>query len=207
MERIKEKRETVYFSSMGRDNVSETIKIVKKRCEAGDIKKVLIFAATKESVINLANVLKDSDCKVCAVTFPYEYSFFIRKEDEEHPEEVIPETSQDGIREAFAEVGVELIQGVMPFEEIVLPGVSELKIQVLIRTLELISRGLPLCVQAAVMACDSGCVKLGEKIIVMTADTAVVMTATQKRWIFHPKKGIDIHEILCKPYNSRIGNT
>ena len=65
----------------------------------------------------------------------------------------------------------------MPFE-IVLPGVSELKIQVLIRTLELISRGFH-CVQAAVMACDSGCVKLG-KIIVMTADTAVVMTATQK---------------------------
>ena len=78
MERIKGKRETVYFSSMGRDNVSETIKIVKERCKTGDI-KVLIFAATKESVINLANVLKDSDCKVCAVTFPYEYSFLLER--------------------------------------------------------------------------------------------------------------------------------
>ncbi|MCL6592094.1 MAG: hypothetical protein K6U80_19375 [Firmicutes bacterium] len=195
---------TFFYENIGRENLPQTIEIVTQRCKVGDINKVFIFAATKQSVIDLSTALKNSNCKVCAVSFPYKQTFMIKRGGEGPPEEVIPETSLPEIRNEFAEIGVELVQGVMPFEEIILPGVSDLKTQVLIRTLEMISRGLPLCVQAAIMACDGGYAEPGEKIIVMTADTAIVITAAPKKWIFHPKKGIDVHEILCKPYSSRI---
>jgi len=193
-----------YYENVGRENLAQTIEIVKQRCGIGDINKVFIFAATKQSVIDLSTALKDSNCKVCAVSFPYKQTFVVKKGGEEPPEEVIPETSLPETRKEFADIGVDLVQGVMPFEDIILPGVSDLKTQVLIRTLEMISQGLPLCVQAAIMACDGGYAEPGEKIIVMSADTAIVITAAQKKWLFHPKKGIDIHEILCKPYSSKM---
>lgn len=194
---------TYFYEHSGRENFLKTIEIVKQRCEVGDTNKIFIFAATKQSVIDLSTALKNSNCKVFAVSFPYKQIFMVKR-GEEAPEEVIPETSLPEIRKKFAEIDVELVQGVMPFEEIILPGVSDLKTQVLIRTLELISQGLPLCVQAAIMACDGGYAEPGEKIIVMSADTAIVIKAAQKKWLFHPKKGIDIHEILCKPYSSRM---
>ena len=37
-----------YFNAGGRQNVKKTIEIVKKRCSKGDIKKVFVFAATKQ---------------------------------------------------------------------------------------------------------------------------------------------------------------
>ena len=46
--------QTFYYKRMGRDNASKTIEIVKERCGAGDIKKVFIFAATKQSVYDLS---------------------------------------------------------------------------------------------------------------------------------------------------------
>lgn len=49
------------------------------------------------------------------------------------------------------------------------------------------------------MGCDSGCAEPGEEVIAMSADTAIVATACQKRWLFHPEKGMRIKEILCKP--------
>ena len=147
--------------------------------------------------------MENSACKIYAVSFPYKQTFIVKRGDDS-AEEMIPETSQPEVKKELANIGVELVQGVMPFEEIILPGVSDLKTQVILRTLELISQGLPLCVQAALMACDSGCAELGEKIIVMSADTAIVIKATHKKWLFHPKKGIDINEILCKPYDSRM---
>ncbi|MBZ4646667.1 MAG: hypothetical protein JG777_2156 [Clostridia bacterium] len=189
-----------YFNSTGRGNVKKTIEIVKKRCCKGDIKKVFVFAATKQSVYELNESLKDCGCKMFAVSFPYKQEFIVSKGENE-AEEYIPETSRENIREEFRNNNIELIQGSMPFDEIVLPRINDAKIQTLTSTLGMISKGLVLCVQAIIMGCDSGYAEPGEDVIAMSADTAIVAKACQKRWLFHPEKGMNIKEILCKPLN------
>ncbi len=189
---------TYYFDSFGRKNVTKTIEIVTKKCKSGNIKKVFVFAATKKSVYQLYESLKLLGCKIYAVSFPYKQEFIINKGDGQE-EEYIPETSQDNVREEFRDNNIELIQGCMPFDEIVLPYINDAKIQTLTYTLGMISKGLVLCVQSIIMGCDSGCAEPGEEVIAMSADTAIVATACQKRWLFHPEKGMRIKEILCKP--------
>ncbi len=87
----------------------------------------------------------------------------------------------------------------MPLWEIVLPGTVESKVKIIQATLSLISGGLPLCVQAVLMACDAGHVEPGEEVISMSADTAIVARAAQTRWLFHPERGLEIREIICMP--------
>lgn len=186
-----------YFNSIGRGNVSKTIEVVAQKCKSSDIRKVFVFAATKQSVYELYENLKDLDCKVFAVSFPYKQEFIISKGDDQ--EEYIPETSQENVREEFRDNNIELIQGSMPFDEIVLPHINDAKIQTLTSTLGMISTGLVLCVQAIIMGCDGGYAEPGKDVIAMSADTAIVATACQKRWLFHPEKGMKIKEILCKP--------
>lgn len=182
-----------YFSQAGRENTDKVISIVHKRCLKGDIKKVLIFAAMKLSIFKLKDALQDTPCSVYAVSFPYKQEFINLKD-----EKYIPETSLPDIRNELQEKGVYLIQGVMPFSDIIIPGVRDSKLQSIIHTLKLISEGAVLCVQAALMACDGGTVEVGEDVIVMSADTAFVVNACQSRLLFHPEQGMKIKEILCK---------
>jgi len=160
--------------------------------------KVFVFAATKQSVYDLYESLKDYECKVYAVSFPYKEEFIINK-GEGQEEEYIPETSRENVREEFANKNIVLIQGCMPFDEIILPGVYDAKIRTLTSTLSMISKGLVLCIQAVLMASDSGYAEPGEDVIAMAADTAVIVKSCQKKWLFHPEKGLKIKEILCKP--------
>ena len=95
--------------------------------------------------------------------------------------------------------GVCVIAGGMPFQEIIVPGTNDFRIQTIIWTLGLISEGLHLGVQAVLMACDCGKLAAGEKVIAMSADTAVVVQSSTSRLMFHPRDGIRIHEFLCKP--------
>ena len=57
-----------------------------------------------------------------------------------------------------------------------------------------------LCVEITMMACDGGCIKMGEKVIVVAgtgsgADTAVVATASPSSKV----PSLQINEIVCKP--------
>jgi hypothetical protein len=61
---------------------------------------------------------------------------------------------------------------------------------------------MSLCVQAIVLACDSGEVNIGEHVISMTSDTAILAQATSTRRMLG---GLVIREILCKPVILTIG--
>lgn len=71
-------------------------------------------------------------------------------------------------------------------------------------TLGLVSGGLHLCVQAVLMATDSGVVMPGEKVIAMSADTSIITFGTNSTFLFHPSRGLNIHKIICKPLNFSI---
>jgi len=193
-----EQKEIFYFKTEGKRNMKQTIVLVKARAVALNIKKIVVFTGDGDGAFLLDEAVQDTDISVLAVTFPYKVTFRPEK-DELRREKNIPKTSETSVRQRFREKGIPLIQGVMPLWEIVLPGTVESKVKVIQSTLSLISGGLSLCVQAILMACDSGHIEPGEEVISMSADTAIVARAAQTRLLFHPERGLEIREIICMP--------
>lgn len=187
-----------YFDMEGKENVSKVIKCVQKRLGEGDIKKVLIFAANFNAVTQLIEKVGGL-AKIYVVSFPYKQIFYQQNE-KQGLEEITPQTSQEHAREMIEKLGAELIQGPLPLDDVIIPKAPDMKLAVIKYTLGIISKSLPLCVDAAVMACDSGKIEPGETIAVMSADTAVVIRASSKVYMFHPERGTRVQEILCKPY-------
>lgn len=66
--------------------------------------------------------------------------------------------------------------------------------------LRVCGQGMKVCVEITMMACDGGCIKMGEKVIVVAgtgggADFAVVATAASSTNL----ASLRINEIICKP--------
>ena len=66
--------------------------------------------------------------------------------------------------------------------------------------LRVLGQGMKVCVEITMMACDAGCIKPSEKVLVVAgtgsgADFAVVATAASSNNI----RSLKINEIICKP--------
>jgi hypothetical protein len=66
--------------------------------------------------------------------------------------------------------------------------------------LRIFGQGIKVCVEIIMMACDGGCITIGEKVIAVAgagagADTAIVATASPSTKM----TGLRVHEIICKP--------
>ena len=65
--------------------------------------------------------------------------------------------------------------------------------------LSILGGGFPLCVQATLMACDSGAVEVGERVMAVSADTALVLLATRTETFLSASMGLLVEEIVCRP--------
>lgn len=144
-------------------------------------------------------MISAKEIEIIAVSFPYKQEFNIKDKNDEN-KKVIPQTSKKKVRERLFDNNIELVQGTMPFSEIIIPGTREIKKSTIVNTLSLISRGLSFCVQSVLMATDAGVVEKGKDVIAMSADTAVVANSANSQWLFHPVEGLEIKEIICKAH-------
>ena len=74
-------------------------------------------------------------------------------------------------------------------------------VEIIAHTLRMLSQGVKVCLECAVMALDAGALPYGKPVVAVGgtghgADTACVLTPAGANAIFDCK----IHEILCKPY-------
>jgi hypothetical protein len=72
--------------------------------------------------------------------------------------------------------------------------------QAMANLLRTFGQGTKVCLEILLMACDGGCIKIGEKVIAVAgtgsgADTALVATAAPTSRL----GSLRIHEIICKP--------
>jgi len=188
-----EARKVFYFDSEGRENLDKTLELVLARIAEQDIEKVVVFTRDGEAAVELAK--RTIEVPVIAVTFPYKQRFL----DSSGESEITPPTSNPDVVEKIRRSGIRLVRGTMPFQSILIPYVSDPKLEGIIQTLKLFGGGLSLCVQAILMATDAGDVEPGQTVIGMSADTAIVATGALSHWLFHPYEGMEIREIICKP--------
>jgi len=192
-----EEKSIYYFNEEGQKNTNKVLELVLKKAQELAINKIIIFTSNGDTAFELRRFNKEIE--IIAVSFPYKQEFNVKDKNGKN-KKVIPETSKKKVREKLFENNIELVQGTMPFNEIIIPGTKEIKKSTIVHTLSLISRGLSFCVQSVLMATDAGVVEKGEDVIAMSADTAVVVNSANSQWLFHPVKGLQIKEIICKAH-------
>jgi len=188
---------TTYFLEEGRENLPECLKIAFHAAKQQNITKILIFTARGEGV----RMALDNFCtqpgfehiKLVAVTFPEGKDFT----DDGKP--IIVEIPVEQ-RLFFESKGVPIVKAHSPFDPITSPGrqrgVLGQDLSLVGDALDVLCGSMSLCVQAILLACDSGVVSIREHVIALTSDTAVLAQASNTSRML---SDLVIREILCKP--------
>ena len=192
-----------YFFHEGKENLEECMRLSFEAAARRNVQTIVIFTAVGQGPkLALEKFLVQPEyqgIKVIAVTFPYGQKF---KGYEERPEEA--QISSE-YRKLFKDKGIPIVRAHLPFN----PVHAHLKghsapgqdLTLIGNTLNIFCGSMSLCVQAALMACDAGEVELGEHIIALTSDTAIlVRVAPTERFL----ADFIVREIICKPMSLTI---
>ena len=209
------------FDRPGPINTNEVIKIVNA---ASSRYKYLVTASiTGDSALKLAERSRDKE--VICVTCPQGMNWEIEKMSE-GPFSTIPELEQirnEWVRQGLTRVPmgitqknkdrldqlkIKIVQGTIPFFgptfSIRLHLQKTTDLDLMAKTLELISTGTLVCLECVLMAVDAGVISEGEEVIALAGterglDTAWVIRASASHNLFHPLKGVRFIELLAKP--------
>jgi hypothetical protein len=193
-----------YFLQEGRESLPECLKIAFQAARQQNVEKIVIFTATGTGV----QLAVDQFCvrdeykhiKLVAVTFPQGKEFTADKK----PLDL--KISDDAERLMSAH-NIPIIRAHLPFDPIVPPfrdrGVLAQDLSLVESALNIFGGSMSLCVQAVILACDAGAVGLGEHVIALTSDTAILAQAAPTRRML---RELIVREILCKPVIYSIGH-
>ena len=209
------------FERPGPVNTDEVIEIA--RAVAPKYEFIVVASVTGDCAIKVAESIKDKE--VVCVTCPQGMAWEVDKMDE-GPFAAIPELTR--IRTAWAEKGlsrvpmditkpnrqkldclkVKTVRGTIPFFgpsfsiRVHLHQVTGLDL--IAKTLELISTGTLVCLECVLMSVDAGAVPEGREVLALAGterglDTAWVIRSSASANLFHPSKGARFIELLAKP--------
>jgi uncharacterized protein len=209
------------FERPGPVNTDEIIEIVG--AVSNRHKYIVIASITGDSALKLAGRIEARHliCVTCPQGMCWETGSV-----DEGPFAIIPELQQirsEWVKQGFTkvpmqissenrrkldELGVKVIQGTIPLfgptfsMRLHLQKTTDL--DVMAKTLELISTGTLVCLECVLMAVDAGLVPEGEQVIAVAGterglDTGWVIRASASHNLFHPVKGARFVELLAKP--------
>jgi uncharacterized protein len=174
----------IYFDKPGKENTLEVLRAVKERARARGIRKIVMASTRGDTARTVASDLEGTGIQLVVV--PWQFGF---RESQPFPQDLVTELQEKGHRVHF---------GTMLFHTEDLYGTKTP--QVMANLLRIFGQGIKVCVEIIMMACDGGCIGIGEKVIALAgsgagADAAVVATASPSSKL----TALRIHEIICKP--------
>jgi hypothetical protein len=209
------------FERPGPVNTDEVIKIAE--VASSKYKYLVAASITGDSVLRLTERIRNRE--VICVTCPQGMNWEVEKMGD-GPFATIPELQQirtewmrQGLtrvpmgitqenKERLAGLKVKIVQGTIPLfgptfsMRLHLQKTTDLDLMA--KTLELISTGTLVCLECVLMSVDAGVVPEGEEVIALAGterglDTAWVLRASASHNLFHPSKGTRFIELLAKP--------
>ena len=132
--------------------------------------------------------------------------------DRQNLKKVPMEITEDN-RARLQDLSVKIVRGTIPFFgpsfSIRLHLNQMTSLDIIAKTLELISTGTLVCMECVLMAVDSGVVPEGEKVMALAGterglDTAWIVRSSSSANMFHPAKGFRFIELLAKPGISQL---
>jgi hypothetical protein len=176
----------VYFEKPGKENTTEVIKLVLERAKLRNINRIVLASTKGYTAKSFLDAVEGKDINLVVV--PWQFNFK-KEEGNPFPPELVKELQEKKHLVHF---------GTMLFHTVDLYGTNIP--QALANILRIFGQGMKVCVEIIMMACDGGCIKMGEKVMVVAgtgsgADFAVVATAASSTKI----TSLRINEIICKP--------
>jgi uncharacterized protein len=193
-----------YFLQEGQANLDECLRIAFDGAAQHQIKKIVIFTAqgsgVRRAIEKFTSQDEYKDISLIAVQFPFGKEFT----DKDGGKFTVEITRED--RELFNSHGVPIIRANLPFDPIKAQfrdhGVLGQDLSLIGNALNMFCGSMNLCVQASLLACDAGEVSIGEHIVAMASDTAILVKATTTSRML---TDLIIREIFCKPAVFTIG--
>jgi len=209
------------FERPGPVNTDEVIKIVK----AVSSKYEYIVVASITGACALKTAKSITDKQMICVTCPQGMNWEVDKMDE-GPFAIIPELEQirkDWVKQGLTRVPmgitqenrkeldklkVRIVQGTIPFFGPTFSIRVHLKqvtgLDLMAKTLELISTGTLVCLECVLMSVDAGVIPERQEVLALAGterglDTAWVIRSSASANLFHPTEGIRFIELLAKP--------
>jgi len=191
---------TEYFREEGKVNLHACMEVAFNTAASRDIDTIVIFTGIGEgpeiAIKEFRSQEKFHDIQLIAVTFPYGQRFKDGKE-----AAISPAT-----RSLLQENRVPLVRAHLPFNPISAHyrdhGILGQDLTLIGNALSIFGGSMSLCVQAAAMACDAGWLEVGDHVISMTSDTAIIVRAAPTDRLL---TDLIVREVLCKPLFLTIG--
>ncbi len=216
------------FEKPGPANTDEVVNIASAAPSRADY--IVVASVTGDSAVKMAQKVKDK--KIVCVTCPQGMYWQVNelKGDlfEEIPElgirrdewlkkglERIPMNVTEENRVKLKALDVEIVRGTIPLFgptfSMRLHLHKTTSLDVIAKTLELISTGTLVCLESVLMATDAGAIPEGKRVLAcagteMGLDTAWIMRSCASANLFHPFKGFRFIELLAKPGVALIPN-
>jgi hypothetical protein len=209
------------FERPGPVNTDEIVNIVREKSNL--VKHIVVASITGESAIKIANIVSNKNiaCVTCPQGMYWETDQMDKDIFNDIPElkEIRDKWIREGLhrvpmnityenRAILNELNVSIVQGTIPFFgpsfslRLHLHQVTSLDI--IAKTLELISPGTLVCLESVLMSTDAGVIPEGELVLACAGterglDTAWIMRSCASANLFHPLKGFRFVELLAKP--------
>ena len=195
--------EFTYFFHEGKENMEECVRASFEAAVRRNVNTLVIFTAKGEGPKLALQKFLVQPCyehiKVIAVTFPYG-QFFTNAKGERFQMEISHED-----REIFKQGDIPIVRAHLPFDPIAAHhknhGILGQDLTLIGNALSIFCGSMSLCVQAALMACDAGEVPLGEHVISLTSDTAILARISPTERLL---TDFIVREIVCKPMGLTI---
>ena len=192
------------------------------------IRHVVVASVTGASAVKAAHAIRDKNivCVTCPQGMHWEVAHMRAGPFAEIPElaairdrwveqgfQRVPMSIDAPTRRALEDHGVTIVRGTIPFFG---PSFSMRlhvnhtnSLDIVAKTLELISPGTLVCLESVLMAVDAGAVPEGEEVIALAGterglDTAWTIRSASSGSLFAPEKGARFIELLAKPRISTL---
>jgi len=216
------------FEKPGPANTSEVVEI----CEAASsrVDCVVVASVTGDSALKVADKLRNK--RMVCVTCPQGMYWQVNemkgglfdvipelatRRDEwlKKGLEKIPMNVTEENRQKLNMLGIEIVRGTIPLFgptfSMRLHLHKTTSLDVVAKTLELISTGTLVCLESVLMATDAGAIPEGKRVLAcagteMGLDTAWIMRSCPSANLFHSYKGFRFIELLAKPGVALVPN-
>jgi hypothetical protein len=192
---------TRYFDGEGRAFMTACIDRSADWCISEGIETLVIFTGTGEGPQYAADELLTKDrykhLHVVAVTPPFGRPY--RSNPAEQASPIVAAGVNPAKRDALSSLGVIVISAHLPFKEINTGRNRESEWAKVAEAYSVLGGGFPHCIQAVLVACDAGAIQSGERVVVLSADTAFVVRACRTESFLSPVDGLLVEHIICRP--------
>jgi hypothetical protein len=209
------------FERPGPVNTDEIVNLVGEK--SNFVKDIVVASITGESAVKIAQNITNKTiiCVTCPQGMYWEIDQMEKDVFSDIPElkDIKNNWVQEGLhrvpmsiteknRVILDQLNVKIVQGTIPFfgpsfsMRLHLHQVTSLDI--IAKTLELISPGTLVCLESVLMSTDAGVIPEGELVLACAGterglDTAWIMRSCASANMFHPSKGFRFVELLAKP--------